>query len=150
MQPIRIESIEPYGWGEILHTSKTEGHNMVNRLVTDFRAETNRFDGPGEVLLACLSGSAIVGIVGLNQLKEKQLGIVGLVRRLYVVPRYRGKGLGRCLVEELSMYARSHFVILTVNVGKLPARGFYEHLGFRPVDHPTITHMKELTNTVSM
>ena len=144
MKPIRINSVEPYDWTQILRESLSEGHNMVNRLLTDVRSRANRFDAPGEALLACLSGNGVVAVGGLNREPDESLARAGRIRRLYVAPEYRGHGLGRKLVEEITALAQPHFAVLTVHVGKLKARGFYEHLGFAPVELPGITHTKDL------
>ncbi len=146
MKPIQIKSIDPYHWDEILSASQAEGHNMINRLLNDFRAGTNRFDVPGEILCAHLSGNTVVAVAGLNHEKDTTFGKAARVRRLYVVPRCRGKGLARSLIEELILFASPRFDTLTVNVGKLEAQGFYEHLGFKPVEHSGFTHIKELAH----
>ena len=66
MGPERIQSVDSYDWTEILEASLSEGHRMVNRLLTDFRAGANRFDLPGEVLFAHLDGHVVVAVGGLN------------------------------------------------------------------------------------
>jgi len=146
MKPIRINSLEPYDWTQILHESQSEGHNMVNRLVTDFRSGANRFNAAGEALLTCLSGNGVTAVAGLSCEPDESLARAGRIRRLYVLPEFRGNGLGRSLVEEITALAAPHFHVLTVNVGKLDAYAFYEHLGFSSVEHPSITHMKELAH----
>ena len=144
MRAIRIHTVTPYDWTEILSASRHEGHNMVNRLLTDFQAGTNRFDAPGEILFVHLETGAVVAVCGLNREEETGFGKAGRIRRLYVSPGYRGRGLARHLIEAILSSAIDHHEMLTVNVGKLAARGFYEHLGFMPVTHPRITHIKEL------
>ena len=144
VKPTRIESIDLYDWKEIQRESQAEGHNMVNRLLEDFQAGINRFDALGEILCAHFSGQVVVAVAGLNQEPDSSYPRAGRIRRLYVVPRFRGKGLALNLVEELVRFASMHFDTLTVNVGKLDARGFYEHLGFKLVQHSGITHIKEL------
>jgi N-acetylglutamate synthase-like GNAT family acetyltransferase len=144
MIPKEIKSIDPYDWTEILAASRSEGHNMVNRLLDDFKAGTNRFDAPGELLLADLQDETVVAVAGLNVEPEQDLRKAGRVRRLYVVPRCRGNGLARSLVDRIVAHAAHTFDVLTVHVGTSDARGFYEHLGFTPVDHAGITHMKQL------
>jgi GNAT superfamily N-acetyltransferase len=144
MKPTRINSIEQHDWTQLLRDSQSEGHDMVHRLLGEFRAGANRFDGRGEVLLAHLSGNDVVAVGGLNQEPDETLPHAGRVRRLYVGPRSRGQGLGRSLIEEISSLAQPHFDMLTVNVGQLDVQGFYERLGFGPSDHPGITHTKEL------
>lgn len=144
MNPTRIEFIDAYDWTDILRASLAEGHNMIARLLADFRGGVNRFDVPGEVLYAHLSGQVVVAVAGLNREFEPSYPRAARIRRLFVLPEYRGLGLACSLVGELSRCAVLHFDTLTVNVGKLDARGFYERLGFEAVQHPGITHVKEL------
>ena len=146
MKPIQIENIDAYDWKQILDTSQSEGHNMVNRLVTEFRAGTNRFDAPGEALFVHLSGNSVIAVAGLNREPDTSIPQAGRIRRLYVVPDFRGKGLGRSLVDVIASTAKTDFDILTVNVGKIRARAFYEHIGFAAVKHPSITHEKGLAH----
>lgn len=54
MKPTRIDAVEPYDCTWILRESQSEGHGMVNRLLTEFRSGHNRFDAPGEALYASL------------------------------------------------------------------------------------------------
>ena len=144
-----IRELEVCDWEEILRVSLDEGYNRVNRLLEDFRAGRNRFDSPGETLLAHVHDNSVVAVCGLNREEEtcfRMAGrMAGRIRRLYVVPALRGKGLARSLVEGLISFAFGHHNTITVNVGKLPSRTFYEHLGFSPVEHPHITHVKQLT-----
>ncbi len=86
-------------------SSQSEGHNMVNRLLTDFHAGNNRFDAPGEALFAYIDGNVVVAIAGLNLEPGLSLGSAGRVRRMYVIPRCRGNGLARSLVEEIASLA---------------------------------------------
>jgi GNAT superfamily N-acetyltransferase len=146
MRPKEINSIDPYDWTEILESSLSEGHHMVHRLVTDFRAGTNRFDAPGESLFAHIDGNAVVAVGGVNVDEERRFGSAGRVRRLYVIPRCRGNGLARSLLNEIIVRTFRKFDVLTVNVGKLDARGFYEHFGFTPIEHTGITHVKQLAH----
>lgn len=143
-KPTEIDSVDPYGWAEILSTSLAEGYGMVRRLLDDFRAGTNRFDAPGETLLVHLDREVVVGVGGLNLEPDPGIVRAGRVRRLYVLPHHRGKGLARALIEDLIAFASGKHDVLTVNAGRPAVRAFYEHLGFRPVDYPRITHVKDL------
>ena len=144
MEPVRIYSTDPYDWTGILRESQSEGYGMVARLLAEYRSGANRFDAPGEALFTCLSGDVVVAVGGLNRELDEALARAGRVRRLYVMPAYRDRGLGRALVEAVCGLAQQHFDLLTVNVGKLKAYAFYEHLGFARVERPGITHIKEL------
>lgn len=149
MKPARINSVEPYDWTKLLREGQSEGHHMVSRLLTDFRSGTNRFDAPGEALLACLAGNGVVAVAGLNREPDESLVRAGRIRRLYVLPESRGHGLGRRLVEAITSLAQPHFAVLTVNVGRPNAQGFYGHLGFTRVVHPSITHRRDLARNPS-
>ncbi len=142
MNPVRVETVDAMDWAELLDTSLTEGHGMVERLLRDFRAGTNRFDAAGEALFVHVHGGTVVAVAGLNREPDAHFGTAGRVRRLYVAPRVRGRGLARSLVEALETRAAAQFDALTANVGPSDAHGFYEHLGFTPVAHPGITHVR--------
>jgi len=144
MEPMQIKQIEPFDWTKILRDSRSEGLNLVNRLLIDFQSGVNRFDAPGEALFAYLSGYSVAAVAGLNREPDESFEKAGRIRRLYVVPEFRGQGLGRNLIAMITTLAQSNFNVLTVNVGKLDACGFYEHLGFTQIDHPSVTHIKEL------
>jgi GNAT superfamily N-acetyltransferase len=59
---------------------------------------------PTGVFLVARQSDAALGCVGLRLLPEK----VGEVKRLFVVPAARGRGLGACLMGELEHIARGH------------------------------------------
>ena len=144
MKPTRTRDLEPYDWAEVLRSSRQEGHGMVARVLSDFRSGANRFDRPGELLLVCLDANSVAAVCGLNIEEEPCFGKAARIRRLYVRPSHRGEGLARSLIDAVVASATGQYDVLTVNVGTLPARDFYEHLGFAGVDHPRITHVMEL------
>lgn len=144
LEPTVIRSIEGYDWSQILAGSRSEGHRMVSRMLADFEVGTNCFNSAGEVLLAHIAHSTIVAVCGLNREEETAFGRAGRVRRLYVMPARRREGLARSLVEAIAACARDYHDVLTVNAGSPAARVFFEHLGFLPVSHPNITHVRRL------
>src|SRR5271165_7124602 len=76
---------------------------------------------------------------------DKAVGIVAYrpversiceMKRLYVLPRFRGTGLGRLLVEELVRDARSRGyrrMVLDTLPSMRPAQAVYSSLGFQPI-----------------
>ncbi|MBD3237338.1 MAG: GNAT family N-acetyltransferase [Candidatus Eisenbacteria bacterium] len=105
---------------------------MVRRLLHDFRAGANRFDGPGEALYIHLTANSVAAVGGLNREPDRRLPRAGRIRRLYVTPGLRGAGLGRSLLEAILAGAHE-FEALTVNVGSLGVGGFCERMGFQHV-----------------
>ena len=142
--PVVVRTLEGYRWSKILAASQSEGYRMVSRMLTDFDAGTNRFDAPGEILLAHLADDGVVAMCGLNREADTKFGCAGRVRRLYVMPSHRGKGLARSLIEAIGAFAARHYDALAVNAGSPGARAFFEHMEFRPISHPNITHCKRL------
>lgn len=128
--------------GELRSESEREGYNLVDKLISDFKSGENKFDKKGECLIVCEAGNKMVGIcaLGIDPLNSAR----GRIRRLYVLPQYRNKGVGRKLVTELVDYSRKYFKAVSVNMGKLHISKFYEGLGFKRYDkEPGITHLLE-------
>jgi ribosomal protein S18 acetylase RimI-like enzyme len=102
----------------------------------DFESEYASLPGKyarpeGVVLLAWASDEA-VGIVAYRPFERR----ICEMKRLYVLPRFRGRGLGRLLVEELVRDARSHSyrrMVLDTLPSMRPAQALYSAMGFQPV-----------------
>lgn len=75
-----------------------EIHSMLERDM----AHLDVFSPPvGQLILATV-GTQAAGVGGVKQLA----GSIGEIKRMYVRPQYRGKGLGRDLLNELLVEAR--------------------------------------------
>jgi GNAT superfamily N-acetyltransferase len=124
-----------------LSTSEREGWRFVRRLADDWAAGTNRFDRPGEVLLAASADGTLAGGCGLSADPYAGNPAVGRVRRLYVLPPFRGRGVGRLLVQAILESARGRFRSVRVRTESAAAGRFYEGLGFVPAGGvPDCTH----------
>jgi ribosomal protein S18 acetylase RimI-like enzyme len=61
-------------------------------------------------------------------------GEYGEIKRMYVRPRFRGRGLGRRILEHLAAHARASGITLLrleTGVDQVEAIGLYESMGFR-------------------
>ena len=117
-----------------------EGFNIINRLINDYKSGKNKFNQKGEALIVCEIDDKIVGICGLNidPINTKRARI----RRLYVLPQFRNKKIGKKLVVELINYSINYFKTVSVNIGELNISKFYENLGFKVYDKEKgITHL---------
>ena len=102
----------------------------------DFESEYASLPGKyarpeGVVLLAWASDEA-VGIAAYRPFEHR----ICEMKRLYVLPRFRGTGLGRLLVEELVRDARSHGyrrMVLDTLPSMRPAQAVYSAMGFQPI-----------------
>ena len=110
-------------------------------------ADAARMPGPyapprGGIWIADVNGTG-VGCVALRPMTAH----VAEVKRMFVAAEWRGKGLGRALLETLVAGARSRGYT-NLRLGTLAdmaaARGLYESVGFRPIER---YRADELINT---
>jgi GNAT superfamily N-acetyltransferase len=135
----------------LVSESEGEGWRFVRRLADEWAAGTNRFDKPGEALFAAWVDGALVGVCGLNADPYTTDPTVGRVRRLYVLPGLRGRGVGSRLVQAVIQSARARFQSLRVRTESAAAGRLYEHLGFVPAaGAPDCTHTLVLSATAGL
>ena len=117
----------------------------MERLRDEWLSGLNRFGGPGEALfLGALDGRA-VGVCGLNVDPYANNVAVGRVRRLYVTPDARRRGVGRALVAAVVAEARRSFCTVTLRTEKTEAGLLFRALGFERVEGvETVTHQLTL------
>lgn len=99
----------------------------------------------GRLLLALAPGGAIAGVVGVRSV-EGTVPATGEIKRLYVRPPYRGKGLGRYLagqaLEAAADLGYAEAVLTTLPGTMQQALGLYRSLGFVETE-PFIDHGHE-------
>ena len=138
---VHLTTLPSGALSELVEESKRLGYLHVERLARDWDEGANRFDAPGEFLLGAHDASgALVGVVGLNEDPFEPGGLVWRVRRMYVLERARGAGVGRALMRELlgRIEGRPGRVVARAHPG---ATGFFERQGFTPTrDTPNWTH----------
>jgi GNAT superfamily N-acetyltransferase len=123
--------------------SRKEGFRFVERLIAGFESGENQFGRPGEALFAVFDQDVCVGIGGINLAPSGESG-VGRVRRVYVVPNYRGRGVGRMLMEQIEAWSRGHFQALQLFTDTIEGSAFYESLGYRRITADGVSHVKAL------
>ena len=105
--------------------------------VEQIRADAVRLPGPyvpprGGIWIS-VAGGDVVGCVALQPLPAG----VGEVKRMFVDPSWRGRGVGRALLERLIEAARQRGhreLRLGTLPDMLPAQQLYGSLGFVPID----------------
>lgn len=125
----------------LLDAAAGEGHNLMSRLVEEWRDGSNRFDGPGEVLAEVRCGGALCGVGGVNVDPYIDDPTVGRIRHVYVHPSRRRQGVGKTLIEYLVEHARGHFERVRLRSLRDPGPDFYAALGFASTDEPDATHV---------
>ena len=120
------------------------GFPMMERLRREWLDGTNRFDLPGEILLAAWVDGHLVAIGGLNRDPYADDSSLGRVRHLYVLADYRERGIGRALVRRIAAEARAYFVVLRLRTATAQGARFYEELGFVRAEGEAVTHIMRL------
>jgi GNAT superfamily N-acetyltransferase len=92
-----------------------------------------KYGAEGGALLLALDRDTAAGTIALRRLNDR----AGEVKRLYLRPEFRGRGLGRCLLETMIETART-LGYETLYGDTLPsmrdALSLYERIGFEKVD----------------
>jgi ribosomal protein S18 acetylase RimI-like enzyme len=77
---------------------------------------------------------------------------VGHISLLYVMRRFRRKGVGRRLLRELCKFYNSkkaeHLTVRYI-IGNKEAEGFWKQLGFESIISTSATHLKELNSRLN-
>ncbi|MBP5077718.1 GNAT family N-acetyltransferase [Pseudomonas chlororaphis] len=123
----------------------TEGFRFLTRLVADWENGSNRFDQPGECLLAALRDGQLIAIGGLSY--DPYAGPdIGRLRRVYVARAARGQNVGKALVQQLLAYAAQRFRVVRLSTDTSEGAAFYLRCGFQPIQDDFATHVKSLVD----
>lgn len=109
---------------------RSQSHLHITRLIGDWSAGAVRFERDGERLLAAYVAEGLAGIGGMT-IEPTMSGALRM-RRFYIRPAMRRRGIGRMLALSLLDHARPCCSIVTVHVGNDAAAKFWESLGFQP------------------
>ena len=132
---IRLINWEQDDLSMLLTASELEGYKQIRRMLTDWQSGTNRFDKPGECMFVAIKGD-VVGVCGLNDNGDNR----GRLRRLYVHPNYRNKGVGNKLTQACIDHGLQTFENIVTNAGGDMAMRFYNRLGWRQINEDRLTH----------
>ena len=138
-RPISLDDLDV---GPLADQACAEGYVFVERMRRDWKSGDNRFDGPGERLIGAFEDETLVGFCGLNRDPYTSEN-AGRIRHLYVDRGYRRSGVARALVAEALDGASASFPRIRLRA-TAASTGFYERLGFLPVDEPEATHTMPL------
>lgn len=143
---IREIELPAPGIEELRGEALGEGYHFVETLIEECGTGANRYDRPGETLLGCFDGEVLVAVGGLNIDPFANDPTVGRVRRVYVRPAWRNRGIGRALVATLVERSRGQFRRVRLRAESPDAGRLYERMGFEPTTEPNATHAMNLVN----
>ena len=87
----------------------------------------------------------LIGVGGLNIDPYEPGPGLGRVRRMFIDPAHRGRGIGRALIGAIEAHAAQHFVQLQLFTDSVDAARFYETLGYRPIaGRDKVSHVKQI------
>jgi GNAT superfamily N-acetyltransferase len=115
-----------------------EGVGIIDALMSEWASDANRFSQPGETLLIARIDGRLTGTGGIT--RDYNFPKALRMRRFYVHPGYRSRGIARALAEQLIVDARHHTNWLTCHAGTEAGTRFWERMGFAPVTAETHTH----------
>jgi RimJ/RimL family protein N-acetyltransferase len=139
--PLQLHELEQEAIGQ--------GFRFLTRLRQDWESGANRFDAPGECLMAAFLDSEWVGIGGLSR-DPYQQGDTARLRRLFVADAARGRGVGKALVSRLVEHAAQHFRVVHLSTDTPQGAAFYLRCGFQPASGAHVTHTKTLDAALSL
>jgi|SRR5688572_2714616 len=88
------------------------------------------------VIFGALDGETLVGTIGLHRETRLKLAHKAVIWGVYVAPAFRGRGVGRMLLERALAHAKSMSdllqVTLGVNTANAAAIALYQAVGFEP------------------
>ena len=96
----RVELPVP-GIDSLQSEALAEGYDFIQTLIEQWANAENRFNAPGEILCGHLDQGLLVAVGGLNCDPFAGRPDMGRIRRVYVRPAWRNKGIGRALVISL-------------------------------------------------
>jgi GNAT superfamily N-acetyltransferase len=137
---VLVKDALPQGFELLRHAADGEAYGMLALLAREWADGTNRFDKPGEALVAAHDGTFLAGIGAMTQ--DPHVPGALRMRRFYVSPRYRRHGVGRAMARALLERPETAGRSITLNAPQVEAARFWEALGFIRENRDGHTHVR--------
>ncbi len=116
--------------------------HSIDRLEREWASGINRFDRCGEALLFATVAGDVVGVGGVTIEPSDPPAL--RVRRFYVIPSFRGRGVGTAIAHRLIRQVPAG-TMLTAHAGSTAAAQFWERLDVVPVADRPYSHELRLS-----
>lgn len=123
--------------------ARMEGYSFVDRLINEAQSGRNVFSRKGECFCGVFVDEKLVECGGIN-IEPYAKQMVGRLRHVYVLKRYRRAGIASALVRDLLERSKVTFNVVRLRTSDKSADMFYEALGLSRVDDESATHMIKL------
>ena len=140
---LRLVEALPDGFDVICAEAAAEGVRNMAMLAVEFGSKDDPFTDPGALFAAIVDGdlAGVGGVTPETGLAEPAMRM----RRLYVRPAFRRRGVARALAGAMMQQGFQTAPLLTLNAAASPAAPpFWEAMGFETVDWPRVTHALRL------
>lgn len=114
------------------YSVRIQGMNRQHNI--SLRDEFDEHDGDGTKYIVLLDGEYPIATCRFYELDQKSV----LLGRVVVLPEYRGKQLGRRVIEEAERWIAELGYTEVFIDSRVVATGFYEKLGYKCVDNRVI------------
>lgn len=131
----------PPGIDDLRIEASSAGFRFMEKLVSEWESQANRFDRPGEMLAGAFQNAQLVAVGGLNIDPYANDPSIARLRHLYVLRRVRRQRVGSHIVHHVLDSARTSFASVRLFTDTAEAAAFYEKLGFARANSPTATHI---------
>ena len=134
----------PPGIEALRAEAASEAFRFMDRLIEEWRANTNRFDRSGEALLGAYEAADLLGVGGLNRDPYAGREGIGRLRHLYVRKSARRHGVASALIRQLLAQAEEAFCCVRLRTETQEAASFYAKHGFVAIQDKAASHIKML------
>ena len=134
---VQVRERLPAGLEQMRAEARAEGHRMLDTLAAEWDSGATRFARPGEALFAAYAAGTLAGIGGITQ--EPTIPGALRMRRFYIRPQFRRRGVGRELIIRLLDGAVGGVITANAAAGSEP---FWETFGFVADRRDGYTHIR--------
>ncbi|MGO1164127.1 GNAT family N-acetyltransferase [Brucella sp. C7-11G] len=124
---------------QLQQEAEAEGLDMISMLRDEWRSGANRFDRPGEILAIGTVDGVIAGIGGTTQDFMDSSWI--RMRRFYVRPAYRRRGVGRQIALFVLNHAMTFDRPIVLYSANPDAELFWPTIGLIPIERENTNHI---------
>ncbi|MFT3926940.1 MAG: GNAT family N-acetyltransferase [Myxococcales bacterium] len=131
----------PDGFSALHRCAEKEGFAHLSRLAAAWENGPST-PSPGEVLMEVRAQEQLVAIGALTAEPAESMKGALRVRRFYVHPHFRRRGLGRLLASALLDHGRAHSRAFTLHAPRPSSRAFWEAMGFVVDERDGFSHVR--------
>ena len=136
LQLVRIDHDLPDGFERLRAEAEAEGHRNMTRLAEELTSGATWF----EALFAAFDEGELLGVGGMTREPAATTEPALRMRRLYVSPHARRRGVARTLATALVQEAFDQVGLITVHAGGDEAARFWLAMGFAAVEGRRWSH----------